>query len=116
MCADDEEREVLQEIVNNVKLSEGYLELAHDIEVMEPKTPDDIYKVYTSTQHLSFSCWIGIYSVHLLDISLFEVIDLRLSWRHMLLSLYICLCSAREVSHDIVALFCQHPFMVIDCR
>ncbi|KAJ8556144.1 hypothetical protein K7X08_022902 [Anisodus acutangulus] len=44
MCASDEEREVLQEIVNNAKLSEGYLALARDIEVMEAKTPDDIYK------------------------------------------------------------------------
>ncbi|XP_009622441.1 26S proteasome non-ATPase regulatory subunit 2 homolog A [Nicotiana tabacum] len=44
MCAEDEEREGLQEIINNAKLSEGYLTLARDIEVMEPKTPDDIYK------------------------------------------------------------------------
>ncbi|OIT00135.1 PREDICTED: 26S proteasome non-ATPase regulatory subunit 2 homolog A-like [Nicotiana attenuata] len=43
-CAEDEEREGLQEIINNAKLSEGYLTLARDIEVMEPKTPDDIYK------------------------------------------------------------------------
>lgn len=46
MCADDEEREALQEIVNNTKLTEGYLTLARDIEVMEPKSPEDIYKVY----------------------------------------------------------------------
>lgn len=45
MCADDEEREALQEIVNNTKLAEGYLTLARDIEVMEPKSPEDIYKV-----------------------------------------------------------------------
>lgn len=45
MCAEDEEREGLQEIINNTKLSEGYLTLARDIEVMEAKTPDDIYKV-----------------------------------------------------------------------
>ncbi|KAH0721485.1 hypothetical protein KY290_006786 [Solanum tuberosum] len=44
LCASDEDREALQEIVNNVKLSEGYLALARDIEVMEPKIPDDIYK------------------------------------------------------------------------
>ncbi|CAN4103288.1 unnamed protein product [Withania somnifera] len=44
MCAEDEEREGLQEIINNTKLSEGYLTLARDIEVMEAKTPDDIYK------------------------------------------------------------------------
>lgn len=44
-AADDEDREVLQDIINNAKLSEGYLNLARDIEVMEAKTPEDIYKV-----------------------------------------------------------------------
>ncbi|XP_047337356.1 26S proteasome non-ATPase regulatory subunit 2 homolog A-like [Impatiens glandulifera] len=43
---DDEEREALQEIINNTKLSEGYLTLARDIEVMEPKSPEDIYKAH----------------------------------------------------------------------
>lgn len=46
MCADDEDREALQEIINNTKLSEGYLTLARDIEVTEPKSPEDIYKVW----------------------------------------------------------------------
>ncbi|XP_047340824.1 26S proteasome non-ATPase regulatory subunit 2 homolog A [Impatiens glandulifera] len=46
MAQDDEEREALQEIINNTKLSEGYLTLARDIEVMEPKSPEDIYKVH----------------------------------------------------------------------
>lgn len=45
ITADDNDKEVLQEIVNNTKLSEGYLTLARDIEVMEPKSPEDIYKV-----------------------------------------------------------------------
>lgn len=45
MCPDEEEREGLQEIINNSKLSEGFLALARDIEVMEPKSPEDIYKV-----------------------------------------------------------------------
>lgn len=45
LVADDEDRETLQEIINNSKLSEGYLTLARDIEVMEPKSPEDIYKV-----------------------------------------------------------------------
>lgn len=44
-ATDEEEREVLQDIANNAKLSEGYLTLARDIEVMEPKSPEDIYKV-----------------------------------------------------------------------
>ncbi|XP_059449342.1 26S proteasome non-ATPase regulatory subunit 2 homolog A-like isoform X3 [Corylus avellana] len=46
MVADDDDREVLQEIINNSKLSEGYLTLARDIEVMEPKSPEDIYKAH----------------------------------------------------------------------
>ncbi|KAF9599925.1 hypothetical protein IFM89_001871 [Coptis chinensis] len=46
MVADYDEREVMQEIINNAKLSEGYLNLARDIEVMEPKSPEDIYKVH----------------------------------------------------------------------
>lgn len=45
VAPDYDDREALQEIVNNVKLSEGYLALARDIEVMEPKSPEDIYKV-----------------------------------------------------------------------
>ncbi|GMN53862.1 hypothetical protein TIFTF001_023003 [Ficus carica] len=43
---DDDDREVLQDIINNAKLSEGYLNLARDIEVMEAKTPEDIYKAH----------------------------------------------------------------------
>ncbi|KAL0702987.1 hypothetical protein Bca4012_059109 [Brassica carinata] len=46
MVADEDDREALQDIVNNTKLSEGYLSLARDIEVMEAKTPEDIYKAH----------------------------------------------------------------------
>ncbi|KAJ6289675.1 hypothetical protein OIU78_025573 [Salix suchowensis] len=46
ISADDVDREVLEEIINNTKLSEGYLTLARDIEVMEPKSPEDIYKAH----------------------------------------------------------------------
>ncbi|KAL0001994.1 hypothetical protein SO802_015775 [Lithocarpus litseifolius] len=46
MAANDDDREALQDIVNNTKLSEGYLTLARDIEVMEPKSPEDIYKAH----------------------------------------------------------------------
>ncbi|CAL1382949.1 unnamed protein product [Linum trigynum] len=46
MCADDEERYAMQDIINNAKLSEGYLALARDIEVMEAKSTEDIYKAY----------------------------------------------------------------------
>ncbi|XP_052177736.1 LOW QUALITY PROTEIN: 26S proteasome non-ATPase regulatory subunit 2 homolog A-like [Diospyros lotus] len=46
MVADDDERASLQDIIVNNKLSEGYLTLARDIEVMEPKSPEDIYKAH----------------------------------------------------------------------
>ncbi|OVA05659.1 Proteasome/cyclosome repeat [Macleaya cordata] len=46
MVEDDDDREVCQDIINNLKFSEGYLNLARDIEVMEPKSPEDIYKVH----------------------------------------------------------------------
>ncbi|CAN8273556.1 unnamed protein product [Cochlearia groenlandica] len=46
MVANDVDREMLQDIVNNTKLSEGYLTLARDIEVMEAKTPEDVYKAH----------------------------------------------------------------------
>ncbi|XP_042512291.1 26S proteasome non-ATPase regulatory subunit 2 homolog A-like isoform X2 [Macadamia integrifolia] len=44
--ADGDEREALDEILYNTRLSECYLTLARDIEVMEPKSPEDIYKVH----------------------------------------------------------------------
>ncbi|KAF8412507.1 hypothetical protein HHK36_000475 [Tetracentron sinense] len=44
MVEDENERETLQEILYNTKLSEAFLTLARDIEVMEPKSPIDIYK------------------------------------------------------------------------
>lgn len=45
MVVDENDRELLQDIINNTKLSEGYLTLARDVEVMEAKSPEDIYKV-----------------------------------------------------------------------
>ncbi|KAI7981476.1 hypothetical protein LOK49_Contig36G00009 [Camellia lanceoleosa] len=56
MAADDDEREALQEIINNTKLSEGYLTLARDIEVMEPKSPVDIYKAHLLDGRASLWC------------------------------------------------------------
>ncbi|KAF2619179.1 hypothetical protein F2Q68_00040475 [Brassica cretica] len=44
MVEDEVDRSMLQEIVNNTKLNEGYLTLARDIDVMEAKRPEDIYK------------------------------------------------------------------------
>lgn len=49
LVPNDDDKEVLQDIINNLKLSEGYLTLARDIEVMEPKSPEDIYKVSISS-------------------------------------------------------------------
>jgi hypothetical protein len=45
-CAveDDGAREALREIISNSKLSEHYLTLARDLDVMEPKLPEDVYK------------------------------------------------------------------------
>ncbi|KAG6545593.1 hypothetical protein Mapa_012947 [Marchantia paleacea] len=44
--ASEDQKETLQEIISNSKLSEGYLTLARDLDVMEPKTPEDIYKAH----------------------------------------------------------------------
>ncbi|KAK8265180.1 hypothetical protein V6Z11_D12G161800 [Gossypium hirsutum] len=43
---DDKDRELSQNIINNVKLSEGYLTIARDFEVMEPKCLEDVYKTH----------------------------------------------------------------------
>lgn len=45
IIGNEDKKESLQDIINNSKLSEGYLTLARDLDVMEPKTPEDIYKV-----------------------------------------------------------------------
>lgn len=37
-------QETLKEIMSNGRLSEFFLSLARDLDVMEPKTPEDIYK------------------------------------------------------------------------
>lgn len=47
MAADDDDREALQDILNNTNLIKGYLTLAHNIRVMEPISPEYIYKVWT---------------------------------------------------------------------
>ena len=40
----DEEDDELNNLIGNEKLSECFLHLARDVDVMEPKTPEDIYK------------------------------------------------------------------------
>nr|XP_011464927.1 PREDICTED: 26S proteasome non-ATPase regulatory subunit 2 homolog A-like [Fragaria vesca subsp. vesca]XP_011464928.1 PREDICTED: 26S proteasome non-ATPase regulatory subunit 2 homolog A-like [Fragaria vesca subsp. vesca] len=52
MMSEDDEREAMHDIINNAKLSDGYLTLACDIEVMEAKTPEDIYKVLNVSFHV----------------------------------------------------------------
>jgi hypothetical protein len=47
---DDEERDVLREIISNSKLSEHFLALARDLDVMEPKVPEDVYKTHLTGQ------------------------------------------------------------------
>lgn len=41
---DDEDAEELNEAIGNEKLSEEFLKVAQDLDVMDPKTPEDIYK------------------------------------------------------------------------
>ncbi|EFJ39963.1 26S proteasome regulatory complex [Volvox carteri f. nagariensis] len=43
---DDSLRESLREIISNSKLSEHFLALARDLDVMEAKTPEDVYKTH----------------------------------------------------------------------
>ena len=43
---DDTLREQLREIISNSKLSEHFLALARDLDVMEAKTPEDVYKTH----------------------------------------------------------------------
>lgn len=43
---DEAIREILREIISNSKLSEHFLSLARDLDVMEPKTPEDVYKTH----------------------------------------------------------------------
>jgi len=41
---DGDDIEVLNELIGNERLSEQFLKLAQDLDVMDPKTPEDIYK------------------------------------------------------------------------
>ena len=43
---DETVRDSIQEIISNSRLSESFLELARDLDVMEPKVPDDVYKMH----------------------------------------------------------------------
>lgn len=52
--ADEGEREQLQLIISNSRLAEHYLALARDLDVLEPKLPEDVYK-----SHLVSDRWQG---------------------------------------------------------
>ena len=43
---DDDTREELANVMGNIRLSERYLALARDLDVMEAKTPEDVYKTH----------------------------------------------------------------------
>lgn len=40
--ADEQQRETLRQIISNTKLSEMFLALARDLDVMEPKVPEEV--------------------------------------------------------------------------
>ena len=43
---DEQEREALFEIASNTNLSSTYLALAKDLDVLDAKTPEDVYKAH----------------------------------------------------------------------
>lgn len=49
----DNERDTLREIISNSKLSEHFLALARDLDVMEPKVPEDVYKTHLTGKEKS---------------------------------------------------------------
>ena len=52
------EDEQLQELLGNTKLSEHFHTLAKDLDVVEAKTPEDIYKRHLeNTSMLIFDIW-----------------------------------------------------------
>ncbi|KAL6067324.1 26S proteasome non-ATPase regulatory subunit 2 [Balamuthia mandrillaris] len=44
----EEDDETLSELINNSRLNDQFLTLARDLEVLEPKTPEDIFKTHLS--------------------------------------------------------------------
>ncbi|KAJ3081068.1 proteasome regulatory particle base subunit [Quaeritorhiza haematococci] len=51
----ESEDEEIVEILNNTKLSEHFIALARDLDVLEPKTPEDIYKSHLENIRPGFS-------------------------------------------------------------
>jgi 26S proteasome regulatory subunit N1 len=44
----------LREIMNNSRLSQNFLNLAGELDIMEPEIPEDIYKTHLETNRSSF--------------------------------------------------------------
>jgi 26S proteasome regulatory subunit N1 len=55
---DDEE---VQHCLTNAKLSEHFLALARELDVMAPKTPEDIYKTHLENSRKSNVCFLKKY-------------------------------------------------------
>lgn len=49
-----EEADELREIMNNSRLSPNFLNLARELDIMEPKVPEDIYKSHLETNRPSY--------------------------------------------------------------
>lgn len=49
-----EEADELREIMNNSRLSPNFLNLARELDIMEPKVPEDIYKTHLETNRPSY--------------------------------------------------------------
>lgn len=47
----EEQVDELREIMNNSKLSQNFLNLARELDIMEPKIPEDIYKTHLETSN-----------------------------------------------------------------
>ena len=62
----EELQEELGEIISNSKLSELYLALARDLDVMEPKLPEEVPE---SSPSLATACWPGAFHPVLLMLS-----------------------------------------------
>lgn len=49
-----EDVDELKEIMNNSRLSQNFLNLARELDIMEPKVPEDIYKSHLETSRTSY--------------------------------------------------------------
>lgn len=56
----------LAELISNSKLSQYFLQLARELDIMEPKTPEDIYKTHLEPTRMTIFlfCKINFYAQH----------------------------------------------------